>query len=65
MDFLQEPAFWWALVASVWAVTSDWLGSQPQVKQNSVYQVLLAMIGNAIRGQAQKSGRDRHRGRRG
>lgn len=65
MDFLQEPAFWWALIASVWAVTSDWIGSQPQIKQNAVYQVLLTMIGNAIRGQAQKSGRDRRRGRRG
>lgn len=65
MDLLQESAFWWALVASVWAVTSDWLGSQPQIKQNAVYQVLLTMIGNAIRGQAQKSGRDRRRGRRG
>lgn len=65
MDFLHEPAFWWALIASIWAVTSDWLGSQPQVRQNAVYQVILGMIGNAIRGQTQKAGRDRRRGRRG
>lgn len=64
MDFLHEPAFWWALIASVYAVLSDWLGSQPHIRQNAVYQVLLSMLGNAIRGQAQKTGKERRRGRR-
>lgn len=64
MDFLHEPAFWWALIASIYAVVSDWLGSQPQVKQNSVYQLFLSLLGNAIKGQTQKYGKDRRRGRR-
>lgn len=63
MDFLHDPVFWWALAASVWATTSDYLGSQPKIKQNAVYQVVLSMIGSAIKGQAQKAGRGR-RGRR-
>lgn len=65
MELLHDPVFWWALAASMWATASDYIGSQPQVKQNAVYQVVLGMIGNAIRGQAQKAGRDRRRGRRG
>lgn len=65
MDFLHDPLFWWALAASVWATASDYLGSQPQVKQNAVYQVVISLIGNAINGQAKKSGRDRRRNRRG
>lgn len=64
MELLQDPVFWWALAASVWATASDYIGSQPQVKQNAVYQVLLSAIGNAIRGQAAKAGRSRLRGRR-
>lgn len=64
MELLQDPVFWWALAASAWATASDYIGSQPQVKQNAVYQVLLSAIGNAIRGQAQKAGRNRLRGRR-
>lgn len=64
MELLQDPVFWWALAASVWATASDYIGSRPEVKQNAVYQVVLNMIGNAIRGQAAKAGRDRRRIRR-
>lgn len=64
MDFLHEPAFWWALIASVYAVLSDWLGSQPHIRQNAVYQLLLGILGNAIRGHAQKFGKNRRRERR-
>lgn len=64
MKFLQEPAFWWALIASIWAVTSDYLGTNQKVKQNATYQLIIDLIGNAIRGQAQRAGRNRQRGRR-
>lgn len=64
MELLHDPVFWWALIASVWATLSDYLGSQPKVRQNAVYQLLIGMVGNAIRGQAQKAGRQRRRGRR-
>lgn len=64
MELLHDPVFWWALAASVWATMSDYIGSRPEVRQNAVYQVILAAIGNAIKGQAVKAGRDRRRGRR-
>lgn len=62
MELFHDPVFWWALIASLWATTSDYIGSKPEVKQNAVYQLILSAIGNAIRGQAAKVGRDgRHR----
>lgn len=64
MELLHDPVFWWAIVASLWATLSDYIGARPEVKQNAVYQVVLSMVGNAIRGQAQKAGRQRRRGRR-
>ena len=63
MELLHDPVFWWALAASIWATTSDYLGSQPRVKQNATYQLLLSLVGSLIRGQVQKAGRNR-RGRR-
>ena len=65
MELLHDPVFWWALIMSVWATTSDYLGSRPDIKQNATYQLLLDLIGSAIRGQAIKAGRERRRGRRG
>lgn len=61
MDFLRDNAFWWALIASIWAVTSDYLGANPQVRSNGVTQLLLRMITEAIRGQARDAGRRRRR----
>lgn len=65
MELLHDPLFWWALLASVYATVSDYLGSQPSIKQNSTYQLLLGLVGSLIRGQVQKAGRDRRRNRRG
>lgn len=64
MELIHDPVFWWALIASIWATASDYIGSQPEVRQNAVYQVILSAIGNAIRSQAAKAGRDRRRNRR-
>lgn len=61
MDFVQEPAFWWALIASIWAVTSDWLGSNPRAKDNATYQLVLRLISQLITGQAKRAGRNRWR----
>lgn len=61
MDFLQEPAFWWAVIASIWAVTSDYLGSNPKVKQSATYQLVFDLISNVIRGRAKAAGRRRLR----
>lgn len=63
MDFLREPAFWWAVIASLWAVTSDYLGTNPRVKQNATYQLLFDLISRVIRGRAKAAGM-RRRGRR-
>lgn len=65
MELLHDPVFWWALIASVYATLSEYLGSQPEIKQNATYQLLLTLVGRMITGQAQKAGRDRQRGRRG
>lgn len=65
MELLHDPVFWWALIASVYATFSEYLGSQPEIKQNATYQLLLTLVGRMITGQAQKAGRDRQRGRRG
>lgn len=65
MELLHDPVFWWALAASIWATLSDYIGSRPEVRQNAVYQLILSAIGNAIRGEAAKAGRERRRGRRG
>ena len=64
MELLHDPVFWWALIASIYATVSDYLGSQPKIKQNATYQLLLSLVGSIIRGQVQKAGRGRHRGRR-
>ena len=64
MELLHDPVFWWALIASIYATVSDYLGSQPRIKQNATYQLLLSLVGSIIRGQVQKAGRDRRRGRR-
>lgn len=64
MELLHDPVFWWALIASIYATVSDYLGSQPKIKQNATYQLLLSLLGSIIRGQVQKAGRDRRRGRR-
>lgn len=61
MDFLQDNAFWWAVIASIWAVTSDYLGANPKVRSNGVTQLLLRLITDAIRGQARDAGRRRRR----
>jgi hypothetical protein len=61
MDFLKDSAFWWAIVASIWAITSDYLASNPKVRANGVSQLLISLITNAIQGQAQSSGRRRRR----
>lgn len=63
MDFLHDSAFWWAIIASVWAVTSDYLGTNPRTKQNATYQLLFDVITNVIRGRAKAAGQ-RRRGRR-
>ena len=63
MELLHDPVFWWALIASIYATVSDYLGSQPKIKQNATYQLLLSLVGSLIRGQVQKAGRNR-RGRR-
>jgi hypothetical protein len=63
MDFLKDPAFWWAVFASVWAVLSDYLGSNPNVKSNGVSQLVIRMISSAVRGEAQSAGRVRRRRR--
>lgn len=65
MELLHDPVFWWALIASVYATLSEYLGSQPEIKQNATYQLLLTLVGRMITGQAQKAGRDRQRSRRG
>lgn len=64
MELSHDPVFWWALIATLYGALSDFLGSQPQIKQNATYQLLLNMIGAMIRGQAINAGRDRRRGRR-
>ncbi len=65
MELIHDPLFWWALLASVYATVSDYIGSQPQIKQNATYQLLLNLVGSVIRGQVQKAGKNRRRGRRG
>lgn len=61
MDFLRDSAFWWAIIASIWAVTSDYLGSNSRVKQNATYQLLFDLISNVIRGRAKSAGQRRRR----
>jgi hypothetical protein len=61
MDFLQDPAFWWAVAASVWAVTSDYLGANPNIRSNGVTQLLVTMISGAITNQTKAAGRNRRR----
>jgi predicted signal transduction protein with EAL and GGDEF domain len=61
MDFLQDPAFWWAVLASVWAVASDYLAANPRIKANGVSQLLISTIGSIIRQKAMSSGRERRR----
>jgi hypothetical protein len=61
MDFLKDSAFWWAVIASIWAVTSDYLASNRSIRENGVSQLLLRLITDAIRGQARDAGRRRRR----
>lgn len=63
MEFLQDPAFWWAVLASVWAVASDYLAADPRIKANGVSQLLISTIGSIIRQKTMGSGRERHRRR--
>lgn len=58
-EFLQDPAFWWAVAASIWAVASDYMGADPRIKANGVSQLLIGMIGNLITGQTRDAGRRR------
>jgi hypothetical protein len=52
--FLHDPTFWWAVAASVWAVTSDYLGANPRVKENTTWQLLLRFISQALNGRARR-----------
>lgn len=63
MDFLKDHAFWWAVIASIWAVVSDYLGANPNVQSNGVSQLLINLISSAVTGQTKQSGRDRNRRR--
>lgn len=59
MEFFKDPAFWWALIASVWAVLSDYLGSNPGIRVNGVSQLLFRIVGTVINSEAGHSGRNR------
>lgn len=48
MSFLHDSTFWWALVASVWAVVSEYAGSTRKVRENTTYQLVLRMIGQLL-----------------
>lgn len=52
--FLHDPTFWWAVAASVWAVTSEYLGTNPRVRENATWQLLLRFISQALNGRARR-----------
>lgn len=54
MDFLHDSTFWWAVLASIWAVVSEYVGSNPRVKQNTTYGLVLQLISKALNGQAKR-----------
>ncbi len=64
MDFLKDSAFWWALIASIWAVLSDYLGANPNIKANGVSELLMRIAGTVINSEAGHSRRNQ-RNRRG
>ena len=54
MGFLHDSTFWWAVAASVWAVTSEYLGSNPRINENATYALLLRFISQALNGRARR-----------
>jgi hypothetical protein len=54
MDFLQDSTFWWAVVASLYAVVSEYVGSQPRIRENTTYQVILRLIGRGLNDRARR-----------
>lgn len=57
MDFAKEPAFWWALIASIWAVVSEYVGSTRKVRENTTYGLIISLITQFIRGQVNRNPR--------
>ena len=54
MAFLHDSTFWWAVAASVWAVTSEYVGSSPRIRENATWQLLLRFISQALNGRARR-----------
>lgn len=54
MDFLHDSTFWWAVLASVYAVVSEYAGSQPRIKENTTYGLLLRLIGRGLNDRARR-----------
>jgi len=59
MDIFHDPAFWWALTASIWAVLSDYLGANPSIQANGVSQLLIRVISTIITGETEHNRRNR------
>ena len=59
MDIFKDPAFWWALTASIWAVFSDYLGANPNIQVNGVSQLLIRIISTVITGETEHNRRNR------
>lgn len=64
-DFLQDPAFWWAVIASTWAVASDYLAADPRIKANGVSQLIIKIISTTITSQTREAARRRREIRNG
>lgn len=64
-DFLQDPAFWWAVIASIWAVASDYLAADPRIKANGVSQLIIKIISTTITSQTREAARRRREIRNG
>lgn len=56
-NILHDSTFWWALLASVWAVISEYAGSTRKVRENTTYGLLLSLIGQFIAGQTKRNPR--------
>lgn len=54
MAFLHDTAFWWAVTASVWAVTSEYLGANPRIRENTTVGLLLRLISQALNDRARR-----------
>lgn len=54
MGFLHDSTFWWAVAASVWAVTSEYLGSTQSVRENATWQLALRFISQALNGKTRR-----------